>query len=117
MRPSMFQDFFWYSQLRHELREVTTEAGQGARAAAEVRETVDRLVLACQAMWALLSEQTGITDEKLLEKIREIDLLDGTLDGKVRRPPKACASCGRPNGAGRDRCIYCGGKLAQKAFP
>lgn len=44
---------------------------------------VQTLALANQAMWELLSKQIGITEKDLLNKMSEIDMRDGVLDGKL----------------------------------
>ncbi len=73
-----------------------------------VGENVDKLALICRAMWELLRERTNLNEEDLLKKVREIDLLDGALDGKVKNPPKKCSKCSRTMSKRHARCIYCG---------
>jgi hypothetical protein len=34
-------------------------------------------------MWEIIRDQSSITDEELVEKITEIDLRDGVVDGKM----------------------------------
>lgn len=119
MASSVLMDYFLQSQIRGLQGSIDHAASTASQATLEtihLRETVDRLILACQAMWGLLSKQVGLSESELIEKIREIDLLDGTLDGKLRRPSKCCPSCGRSNGARRARCIYCAKPLEEVAF-
>jgi hypothetical protein len=115
-----FIDYFQKVQidaLNRDLASIVSERGETTRQTAELRETVDRLVLACQAMWALLSKETGLDDGQLLQKIREIDLMDGTLDGKLRKQASTCPKCKRANGSRRQVCLYCGALIPQtKAF-
>lgn len=75
-------------------------------------EKVDKLALICRSMWELLRDKYDLSDEILLNKVKEIDLLDGNLDGKVSIPPKACSKCGRPVSKRHARCIYCGAEAA-----
>jgi predicted Zn-ribbon and HTH transcriptional regulator len=83
----------------------------------ELSEKIDRLALICRAMWELLRERSNITEEALLEKVREVDLLDGQLDGKATVPPKKCSQCGRTVSKRHMRCIYCGSEeLFDTAF-
>ena len=80
-------------------------------------ENFDRLTLICRAMWELMREQTNLTEEDLLKKVKEIDLLDGVLDAKLKNPPKKCSQCGRTVSKRHMRCIYCGTEaLADTAF-
>ena len=51
--------------------------------------TIDTLALSCAAMWELLSEKLGVTEQELLAKIEEIDLRDGKLDGKIANVKQA----------------------------
>ena len=99
-----------------------SRAGQDASRAKlsveQLSEAIDHLSLACMAMWELLRERTGATDEDLAQHIMEIDLRDGSLDGKLRRQPIECGSCGRKNNAKRTACLYCGASQGgQDAFP
>jgi hypothetical protein len=73
---------------------------------------VDGLTLACQALWELLRDTTGLPDKTVFEKMQEIDLRDGTLDGKMGARPVTCAHCGRTTNDHRKSCLYCGEPLA-----
>ncbi len=74
----------------------------------ELKRSVDRLALACQAMWELLRDQAGIADQDLEAKILEVDGRDGKVDGRVGSDVITCPACGRKSSAKRDRCIMCG---------
>lgn len=90
---------------------VTDASASGSKAVHKAQETdgrLDRLVLVCMAMWSLLKEKTGMTEEDLLKRVQEIDLSDGQLDGKVRPPHVTCQSCGRMMSPRHLKCIYCG---------
>ncbi|MFK7959782.1 MAG: hypothetical protein AB8G96_04585, partial [Phycisphaerales bacterium] len=75
-----------------------------------LRRDVDRLSLACLAMWQIVSANTNMTDEDLDRVMRELDASDGTLDGKLDAPdtPVKCRKCGRTALRGHPRCAYCG---------
>lgn len=80
-------------------------------------ENFDRLTLICRAMWELMRERNNLTEEDLLKKVNEIDLLDGILDRKLRNPPRNCSKCGRTISKRHMRCIYCGAEsLMDTAF-
>ena len=70
------------------------------------------LELSCAAMWTLLKEKNGYTDEELVAAITEIDGRDGKVDGKISRAERICPTCNRkvltrnPN-----KCSWCGGAL------
>jgi hypothetical protein len=79
-----------------------------ARRVAALEDRFEKLLMVCQAQWALLQQETDLTEEQLNEKIREIDLSDGLLDGKVRVSVVECGQCGRKLGQRHPRCLYCG---------
>jgi hypothetical protein len=100
-------------------------AGQRAAAVAETARTqvelmqadLDRLMLCTQAMWEILKEEHGYTEEQLIQKITEIDMQDGKLDGKVaKQGPVACHKCGRVNKRTRLTCLYCGTPFQVEPF-
>ena len=69
---------------------------------------IDALALTCQAMWELLRERTGLTDEEIAAKMQDIDIRDGTDDGKMTVTPRQCPACQRTVSSRHDRCLYCG---------
>ena len=69
---------------------------------------LDRLGLLSRAMYELLQEATGVTDEQLAAKVSEIDLRDGKEDGKVTPPQKPCPQCDSMICATFNRCLFCG---------
>ena len=76
-----------------------------------------RLELICEAMWGLMKEKTGLTDEDLLAEMARLDLMDGKADGKKEKSgPVVCGKCGRPNSRRHDFCIYCGNHIRVKPF-
>ncbi|MCA9119895.1 MAG: hypothetical protein H6822_00970 [Planctomycetaceae bacterium] len=113
----------WDLIQQSQIHDAQTSAADATRRADQVRHDVDRtqatidaLALSCAAMWELLSEKLGVTEQELIAKIEEIDLRDGKLDGKIGGSKHACSNCGRPNNARRGRCLYCGTVLARKPF-
>ena len=75
---------------------------------ASLEEKVDKLALICRATWEIVRDHYGLSDDDLLNKVKEIDLLDGVLDGKVTIAPKTCSKCGKVVSRRHMRCIYCG---------
>ncbi len=95
----------------------THASSGGARAKTTENEArLDRLVLATEAMWTLLRDKLGVTEEDLLNRINEIDLSDGQLDGKVRKPAVACPSCSRTISPRFPKCMYCGQAVMHDPF-
>ena len=75
---------------------------------------LDQLTLAMTAMWELLRDQSSMTQEDLLSKIREIDLRDGKEDGKLVPDVKMCKACNRLLNHGHSQCLYCGAPSGEK---
>ena len=85
--------------------------------AASVEARCERLAMLCEAMWVILRERLELTDDELVEMINQIDLLDGTLDGRSRRDgPHTCADCGRVVAVRFAKCMYCGTALRKDPF-
>jgi uncharacterized protein with PIN domain len=74
----------------------------------QLRERLDRLILICKASFELLQETTGVSERQLVERIVEIDLRDGNVDGKMTPQQKRCPSCGAGICAKFSRCLFCG---------
>jgi hypothetical protein len=81
---------------------------QGKDEMRRLEEKVERLVLVNRAMWELVREAHGFTEEQLFEKVLEIDLRDGVQDGKLKKHVATCANCGRKISPRRKKCLYCG---------
>ena len=85
---------------------------------ADLRRSVDTLTLACQAMWELLRERhDGLTDQILLERMREVDRRDGAADGRMTVGSTTCPSCARLTSARTGQCNFCGATLPKGPSP
>jgi hypothetical protein len=82
----------------------------------EVEARLDRTLLAVEAMWTLLHDRLDVADVELVERINELDLSDGQLDGKARKAPVSCPSCGRAMSRRFPRCMYCGQAVVHDPF-
>jgi predicted HAD superfamily Cof-like phosphohydrolase len=83
----------------------------------DLNERVDRLVMILRATLALLEEQ-GITPERLMAKIEELDLQDGADDGQLREGVVDCPSCESKVAPGLRRCQFCGTEVrAEEGHP
>mgnify|MGYP001765826062 CR=1 FL=1 len=74
----------------------------------EMHKTMDKLLMITQALWEIIAESRDLSDEYIVAKVREIDMRDGVLDGRVKRPVRICTSCGKVLSLDRNRCLYCG---------
>jgi hypothetical protein len=74
----------------------------------QLAEKVERLALITRALFELLQESTGISEERLRAKISEIDLRDGQADGRMTPRPKKCPKCDAMMSPQFGRCLFCG---------
>lgn len=83
----------------------------------EVEEKIDKLTLVCMAMWSLMQDKMGVTEEQLLERVKMLDMMDGVADGKATRGVAQCPKCDRTMSPRHKKCLYCGHQqLVQSAF-
>ncbi len=91
-----------------EARKSQTKAGAVQRELRMLGERLDKLVLVNMAMWSLIQERTGVTEEDLANRVQEIDLRDGVADGKVTKKLRQCSKCGRAMSRRHNKCLFCG---------
>lgn len=77
----------------------------------DLNERIDSMALIVRALWALLEEQ-GLTQKQLIAKIEELDGLDGTVDGQMRRAAVDCPECDSKVAPGLTKCQFCGAEIA-----
>lgn len=103
-------------------QEAGAIAGAESRAYARgqidaLRYDTERVLMITEALWELLKQKHGYTDEQLLEQVRRVDGQDGRLDGRVERSqPTQCRTCGRNLSRRRPTCIYCGAVSDRDVF-
>ena len=82
-----------------------------------LEDRLERLSLICMAMWSLIQSEMNVTEDDLLARVKEIDLMDSVEDGKITRQVTKCSRCNRPMSSRHTRCIYCGSEnLVASAF-
>jgi hypothetical protein len=105
---SLFWELYQHSRI-NDARDTAARARSDSASATRSLETrIESLTLTTMAMWSILEERLGVTEQELADRVREIDLRDGRLDGKASTTLTTCASCGRSYAAKRASCIYCG---------
>lgn len=104
------------AQFETEVNAAAREARTAKDDSRTLRIQLERTVLACEAMWSILKEKLAVTDVELAQRVNEIDLSDGHLDGKLRRTPMSCPSCNRTISPRFPKCMYCGQDVVHKPF-
>ncbi|MGL6162209.1 hypothetical protein [Microbulbifer sp.] len=112
---SWFWDAFQQSQIsdnQQRSSDAKNDAASALRSARELEDKVDRLSLLCHALFEELERTTGFSETQLKEKMIEIDLRDGKLDGKFDPSVgKSCPDCGHQIKRSRPNCFWCGASL------
>ena len=108
-------------QTRISSAERTAESAEAkvdhcVRTVDDLQRQVERLSLACQAMWELLRECSDVTEDDLEKKILEIDGRDGSVDGKIGNQVVDCPACGRKTSSKRGSCVMCGAPI-KRPYP
>ncbi len=82
-----------------------------------MRADIERLLMIAEALWTMVQEQHGYTDDELFRRITEIDLADGRADGRVApSPPALCPACGKRVSRRHPLCVYCGKPMVTDPF-
>jgi hypothetical protein len=83
-----------------------------------VKSDVEKLFMITEALWTILKEQHGYTEDDLIARVEAIDLRDGVLDGKVAKSAVKpdCPECGRKLMGKRPVCLYCGTEVILDPF-
>jgi hypothetical protein len=87
--------------------ESSIASREASRQLQELDERLDRAVMVVHAMWTLVAERTGLTNEDLARRVTEIDGRDGSVDGRITVQPVKC-SCGATVCTKFRRCLFCG---------
>jgi hypothetical protein len=109
-------DLLWDLHQERRIGAAEDNANHAARKATDFQERVrfledrlDRMLLQNMAMWSLLRDTMGMTDQDLVNRVQQIDLEDGVADGKVTRTAvTTCPRCSRSFSPRHRRCLYCG---------
>ena len=73
----------------------------------ELHDRIDRLTMVVEALWSVLEDE-GYDRAALEAKLDQLDLADGTADGKTARSTERCPQCGAAVHAGSPICQICG---------
>jgi len=95
-------------ELVRDVDKVSREVSAQTLEMSRLEQRIDRLSLACQAMWELLRDTTDFDDSSIFQKMEEVDLRDGVADGKMGHTIGECPQCRRKVNTQRRLCLYCG---------
>ena len=96
------------SRTNKRLDSLSHTAGETAQVAGDLRQRVELLALANQALFEILQDRLGLTEEEVLARMAEIDARDGAKDGKITPRVTDCPRCRRKVSTNRQKCMFCG---------
>jgi hypothetical protein len=101
-------------------------AGDAARAKSKARSVerevrvleanLAKTLMICETLWEIVRDQHGLTDKNLHDKLYEVDMRDGVLDGKNQRTSVKCPNCDHTVSPRHPACIYCGQVIDDSVF-
>lgn len=95
---------------------ASSRADRAERSVKMLEANLSKTLMICEALWELLSQRSGLTVQDLHNKLYEIDMRDGALDGKNQRKAIECSGCGRMVAARHSTCLYCGQVIDDSVF-
>ncbi|MHC5038312.1 MAG: hypothetical protein ACYTHM_13435 [Planctomycetota bacterium] len=116
---SVFYAMSTYAKSERALMRSSDAKSQAKRASTDVdflKARLDRTLLVCEALWTILRDRLNLTEQELIDRVQEVDLSDGKLDGKVRRKGVFCPACGRKVTGKFPHCMYCGEEIERDPF-
>lgn len=96
------------SEANQAAESAKSKADRTIQSIQDLEKHVERLALACQAMWELLRDGTELTEEDLEKKMSEVDGRDGKCDGRIASQLLVCPACGQNTNSKRSTCLMCG---------
>ena len=101
-------------------------AGDAARAKSKARSVerevrvleanLAKTLMISEALWEIVRDQHGLTEKALHDKLYEVDMRDGVLDGKKQRNSVKCPNCDHTVSPRHPACIYCGQVIDDSVF-
>ena len=104
----------------------TAAAGDAAKAKTKAKSVERQLrvleanlaksMMINEALWEMIRDRHGLTEKDLHDKLYEVDMRDGILDGKNQRKAVECPNCGHTVSPRHPACIYCGQVIDDSVF-
>ena len=83
---------------RHAANKVRTEA---------LEDRLENLTVVCEALWTLLNERLGLSDEQLVAAVTKL-LEEHEAERSESAVPARCPGCGAALNRDLDHCQFCG---------
>ena len=116
----MLYDFYQDSRIgrNRDLAKSAKDTSQkSARDVDQLERKVEHLMMVTEALWSVIKESHEMDDDDLREVIKNIDLRDGNLNGRVaKKPPQKCPRCKKTIQRRQSKCMYCGTEVDKEIF-
>ena len=100
---------------KDQLKDAQGLAQQTSAETQKLREDLHHLAIIAQAMWELLSEKSGLTNDELRKRITEVEFEKAK---SFTSSTTQCKKCSRPISIRSKACLFCGEKVEHKEiFP
>lgn len=93
-----------------------SKAGSVEREVRVLKANLAKSMMINEALWELIRDQHGLTEKDLHDKLYEVDMRDGVLDGKHQRKAVKCPNCDHTVSPRHPACIYCGQVIDESVF-
>ncbi|MCF7975190.1 MAG: zinc ribbon domain-containing protein [Phycisphaerae bacterium] len=78
--------------------------------------TVAKILMINEALWEIIRDKFDMTDEDFHNKLYEVDMRDGQVDGKNQRKASKCPKCDHMVSSRHPACLYCGQVMDSSIF-
>lgn len=95
---------------------TTTPSSDLSRRIRLLEVNLAKALMINEALWELIRDHHKLTEKHLFDKLCEVDLRDGTMDGKNQCPVRDCPECHRPVSGKLASCLYCGKAMDDSVF-
>ena len=97
------------SEIRNEIDSLSRHSQHGHQQDyLRLSKRIDQLVLVNHAIAEIICQRLGVSNREIIDKVMEIDLRDGTKDGKYIALAKDCPKCDAKIARDFNRCLFCG---------
>ena len=88
--------------------EARSQASSAVSKVAGLEEDVNHLLMVVESLSEMLKDKHGYSDADLAQRVADIDMRDGKLNGRAtKKAAQACSHCGRKMLRRKPTCVYC----------
>ena len=84
------------------------QANEAVRTVSALQEQLGKLTLINMAMWSMIQDIGRFKEEDLMQRVRDLDLIDGVGNSKITRVVARCPKCDWIMSPRHRKCLYCG---------